>query len=190
MADSRLTARLPLNNYRRQFNDLLLGEINGLGIVSIAPRNGDADALRRRILAAYGTSFPAIGHSQRSQDGAATFLGLQRELTLLLFNYSGDAAVNIVQQRLGDAAYYSDLSDSWTMLRASGPGLERTLQRICMLDLAPSEFPIGSVKRTVMEHIGVILCRESVDSMLLMSPRSFAHSFLQVLETAILDSAE
>lgn len=190
MVDFRLIARMPLDNYRRQFNDTVLQEVSDIGIVSIATRSESFDELEARISSAYGTSFPKTGHTTQSKDGTATFLGLQRELAFVMFEYRGDLATNLVCEKLGGAAYYSDQSDSWALLRVSGPRLEEALQRICMLDLALPNFPVGSVQRTMMEHIGVIVYRESTNSILLMSPRSFAESFLHVIETAILDVAE
>lgn len=185
MPDTRLTARPALDGYHKQFGDTALSEVTGQALVSIAIPLGGADALRAAMNTAYGTSFPAPGSSTLSKDGTVRFLGLQQDQCFALFGTDSDSAVETVAGALGDTGYYTDQSDSWAVLRLSGALALTALERICPLDLSPSEFPPGSVARTVMEHLGVIILCEDTDRYLLMSARSSAPSFLHAVETSV-----
>ena len=59
------------------------------------------------------------------------------------------------------------------------------LERICPLDLDPYVFTLGSVSRTVMEHIGTIIYRDGYDSFVLLTMRSFAKSMLHAIEVSV-----
>ena len=112
-------------------------------------------------------------------------MGLQPGQVFALFAYDGDTAVAEIAQALGENGYYSDQSDSWAMLRLSGSAAVGALARICPLDLDASVFPDGTVTRTVMEHMGVIVLREGTDSFLLMAARSSAANFLHAVEQSV-----
>ena len=185
MPDLSLTARAALDGYHKQFGDTALTEVTDQALVSIAKPLGGAEALRDAMTGAYGASFPAPGSSTLSKDGATRFLGLQQDQCFALFSFESDGAVDTVAGSLGDTGYYTDQSDSWAMLRLSGALALTALERICPLDLAPTEFPPGSVARTVMEHLGVIILCEDTDRYLLMSARSSARSFLHAIETSV-----
>ena len=187
MFDLSLTAQTALNGFRRDFEGVSLAEVGDHASVSVATPMGGGERLGKSIASAYGAKLPAVGKSNLSDDGKARFLGLQPDQMFLLFEHEGDRAVAVVTGQLGDAGYYTDQSDSWAMLRLSGPVGRTALERICMLDLHPETFAIGAVARTTMEHLGVIILREAADSFLLMSPRSSATSFLHAVETSIVN---
>ena len=110
---------------------------------------------------------------------------MQKDQTFVLFKFQGDDAVSEIGKALGEIAYYTDQSDSWAMLRISGPRARSILERVCPLDLHQDVFAVGAVARTMMEHLAVIILRTDKDAFLLMSPRSSASSFLHTLETTI-----
>ncbi len=185
MPDLTLTASPPLDGYHKQFGDTALTEIGDQALVSIAVPLGGADALDSAMTGAYGTTFPAPGSTALSKDGSVRFLGLQPDQCFALFELAGNDPVEAIANVLGDTGYYTDQSDSWAMLRLSGPLAVSALERICPLGLAPAAFPQGSVARTAMEHLGVIILCENEDSYVLMSARSSAPSFLHAVETSV-----
>lgn len=83
------------------------------------------------------------------------------------------------------AIFLNDQSDSWMMLRMSGTRCRQALERICPLDLHPDMFELDDVARTVMEHLSVVILRESEDGFLLLSPRSSARSFVHEIEVSV-----
>jgi sarcosine oxidase subunit gamma len=89
-----------------------------------------------------------------------------------------------IRQSIGGAGYIVDQSDSWAMVRLTGPNCRAALERICSLDLDPGVFPPGRVARTVMEHLSVIILCETDTKYTLLSPRSSAGSFMHALDTS------
>ena len=180
-----LKSRTPLDGYREDFGGTTLEEATGVGLVSIATPRGGRDALHTAIQTAYGCDLPNAGSSTLGADGAMRLLGMQQDQAFALFDYTGDAAVSEVSKAVGEAAYYADQSDSWAMLRLSGEAAIDALERICRLDLDERVLPVGSVARTVMEHMGVVLFREGTDAFLLMGARSSAKNLLHAVEQSV-----
>lgn len=184
MSDLSLVAQAPLGGYRRKFDRATLVEIDDKALVSIAIPLGAEETLTQSIWSAYKALLPDQGLSSIDRPGSTLFLRLQRDQIFLLMTYCRDPA-KVVASTLGNVAYYTDQSDSWAVLELSGLGCLAALERICMLDLSPSVFPVGAVARTTMEHLSVVVYRERMDSFLLMSPRSSAKSFLHTIELSI-----
>jgi sarcosine oxidase subunit gamma len=163
-----------------------LAEVTGLALVSAAvPRDGD-EAFAAALVGGFGAVRPGPGDSALGARDAIRVLGMQPDQVFILFaSPNPDLAVPTVAAALGSAAYVTDQSDSWAMLRMSGTGVRAALDRICPLDLDEGAFPEGRVARTVMEHLSVIILRDGPDSFLLMSPRSSARSFRQAVELSV-----
>ncbi len=185
MSKQSLQARSPLDGIDKEYPGVRLTEVSDLGLVSLAVPLGEQDALSQSVSSAYKVSLPSTAHSVNSSFDNTCILGLQIDQYFLMFDYSGDRAVEFITQKLGQTAYLSDQSDSWVFLRISGGKALQVLERICPIDLHPDCFAVGSVARTSMEHLGVIIMRESEDCYLLLSPRSSAQSFLHAVETSI-----
>ena len=183
MSEPALAPRSSLGGYQRMVGTVAIAEVAGLALVSAAvPQGGDA-AFSAALAEGFGAARPAPGDSTRGDRLAARVLGMQPDQLFILFEAPDpDRATETVAAALGSAAYLTDQSDSWAMLRVSGTGVRAALERICSLDLADEAFPEGRVARTVMEHLAVIVLRDGGDSFLLMSPRSSARSFLGAVE--------
>ena len=190
MAELALTARSPLDGYERSFGTVTLAEVTGLSLVSAAVPHGGDDTLAAALAAGLGAARPATGDSAPGDRYGARLLGMQPDQLFILFEAPDpDRPAESVAEALGPAAYVTDQSDSWAMLRIAGAGVRAALERICMLDLDDAAFPEGRVARTVMEHLAVIILRDGPDSFLLMSPRSSARSFLHAVEVSIANTA-
>ena len=185
MSDFSLTKQSPLTGYHKDFGTVTLTELSDLAVVFIATPMGGTDELARAVASAFGVALPCPGISSYSEEGRARLLGLQHDQMFVLFEHEGDQAVAAIAEKLGDAGYYTDQSDSWAMLRIAGPGSRAALERICMLDLSSDAFSVGAVARTNMEHLSVMILRDGADSFVLMSPRSSANSFLHAVNTSI-----
>jgi sarcosine oxidase subunit gamma len=179
-----LTAKSPLDGVRIELGEVTIAEVTGRAIVSIATPHGGENALSEALAAAYKIEYPGAGKSAVSDIGRTRFLGLQQDQIFALFEGSSASPVGAIAEKLGDAAYLTDQSDSWVMISVSGPKCRTALERICPIDLHPDAFPEGAVARTIMEHLGSIILREGPEHYLLMSARSSAASFLHAIETS------
>ena len=184
MPDFTLTAKPPLDGIRIDLDGVSVKEISDRQLVSISiPRNGEAP-LNQAVMNAYRLELPVVGTSTVTPATDVRLMGIQRDQLFLLCEHTGDNPVAAVSEVLGNAGYYTDQSDSWAVLELSGPQSRRVLERICPVDLAPDQFAVNAVTRTVMEHLGVIVLRTGADTFMLFSATSSALSFLGAIETS------
>ena len=184
MADLTLAPQSPLGGYAQTVGGVTIAEVTDLALVSAAvPLGGDA-AFAKALVDGFGAARPATGQASPGRGDGVCVLGLQPDQVMILFPFGDIPSPDAAQSDMGAAAYVTDQSDGWAFLRVEGTDVSRALERICMLDLADGAFPVGTVARTVMEHLAVIILREAPDRFLLMSPRSSARSFLHAVETS------
>lgn len=186
MSDLVLTTAPVLGGYDRSVGAMRLSEVSDLAIVSIAAPLGGADALAATLSRALGAEWPAPG---RTVDvaGGLRLLGLAADQIFALLPRPTGLAAPAVAAALNGAAYCTEQTDAWVVLRLSGPLTLAAIERTCMLDLHPDRFPPGAVARTLTEHLGVILLREAPDAFLLLSASSSARSFLHAIETSLMN---
>ena len=185
MPEFTLTARPPLDGYSQQFGDLDCTELTDTALVSIATPLGGEDALGAAVKQAFKVALPAVGQSTVSGTDGTRFLGLQPGQVFAMLASDSDRAAAIIADKLGDAGYYTDQSDSWVILQLSGLQARKALERICPIDLHTDAFAVGAVTRTVMEHLGTIILRTGTDTFVLLSARSSAKSFQHAVLTSI-----
>lgn len=88
-----------------------------------------------------------------------------------------------IQDTLNSTAYLTNQSDSWAVLDINGELTLPALERLCMLDMDAVD--TGSVARTVMEQLAIIIERTDTERVRLFSPRSSAGSFLHAVTTSL-----
>lgn len=167
-----------------RFRDSQLVEVTDLTIASVAcPLDGRAE-LERAVMRSWSAELPEPGCSTASADGDVKILGMSPDQFFVIVTPAPMPAGEFVSGAVAGAGYVSDQSDNWVALRLEGPLVLPALERICPLDLDPAAFAVGSVARTVMEHIGAVIHREGPDRFLLLSASSSAHSFLHAVATS------
>ncbi|WP_299381162.1 sarcosine oxidase subunit gamma [uncultured Kiloniella sp.] len=182
MPEYTLTANTPLDGFSQDFVGVSIKEVNDRAIVSIAvPKDGEKE-LVDALASSYQIELPKTGLLSASSRDNAVLFSMAQDQYFFIFDYEGNAAASTVRNDLGEAVYLTDQSDSYVMIRLSGINSRRLLSRICPVDIHPSVFPVGSVARTIMEHLGATIIHEGEDSFLLLSARSSAHSFLESIE--------
>lgn len=173
-----------LGGHRMRFRDSHLIEVTDLAIASVAcPLEGRAE-LEGAVMTSWSAELPGPGRSTASANGQVMILGMSPDQFFVISTPAPTAAGEFVPKAVAEAGYVSDQSDNWVALRLEGPLVLPALERICPLDLDPAAFAVGSVARTVMEHIGAIIHREGPDRFLLFSASSSAHSFLHAVATS------
>lgn len=130
-------------------------------------------------------SRPAPG--QFSQQDGFRLCGLARDQLFVLGVHSGEPDAAKLAQEVGTAAYVTDQSDAWVMVEIKGARAFSALERLCPVNLAPHAFPAGSLARTSMEHLSVIIMAEPDGGFSLLSPISSAESFWHALETSLVN---
>ncbi len=185
MSEYTLTAQPALGGYQESFEGVALEELTDFAIVSIATPRGGEDPLSQALQESYGATIPKAGKVSRSEDGSMRFLGMSIDQMFAVFDYSGADAAEVIAGKLNDSGYCTLQSDNWVAMRISGAKCREALERICPIDLASAVFGIGSVARTSMEHMAVIIYPEDENTFVLITASSSAASFLHAVETSI-----
>ena len=168
-----------LGGYARSFGDTSLTEITDMGLVSIAiPLNG-REKLQTSVRALWEIDLPVPGARATTQDGKTHLMAQSPDSLLALLSDPPGPAIKALQ----GAGYTTDQTDNWVILRLTGPLCLTALERICPIDL--NTLSAGNFARTTMEHLGVIILRQGLDDVLLLSASSSAGSFLHAVETSI-----
>lgn len=183
MDNIQLTPKSALGGWSAHFEMLTVAELTQLSLVSIAAPNDGTNTLMNAVSKSYSLELPNTGSSACSS--GVCILGLQPGQWFLFFPEGLSNPVADVQQKIGDVAHLTDQSDSWVAVQLRGANVQTALERICPIDLEPTVFAVGSVTRTAMEHLGVIIFHSAQDEFILLSARSSAESFKHAIEVSI-----
>ncbi len=167
----------------RTIGALTLREVSGRAIVSMAFAPAARDAVDSLCLSKLGASLPAVGGVSRAEDGL-TLLGLQYDQVWCVQQQSDKSDEKSLIAQLGhpDSLYLTDQGDGWTTLALEGETVLAVLERLCPLDLDTRSFPVDSVSRTAMEHMGTVIVRTGDTAFEIMTPRSFTRSLVHAVE--------
>jgi sarcosine oxidase subunit gamma len=161
---------LPLN-----IGALSLTEAKPGAMTSVAPFNGQAEALDKALQAAYGCGFPAPNQSLARGKVRIRWFG--RGLALL----SGAEPA----AELAGLAALTDQSDAWAVVRLEGPGAGDVLARLVPVDLRPAAFPEGATVRSELAHMAASVTRTGAAAFEIMVFRSMAATLVHDLKSAM-----
>jgi sarcosine oxidase subunit gamma len=134
----------------------MIGELSGLGLATVASRQGQDAALKSAVLQAYGVQLPES--SRVAQGSAVSFIGYGLGQRLAVSeSLAHEALAGDLSQRLAGLASISDQSGGRTVLRVSGPRARDVLAKGLPVDLDPRAFPLGSAAASVIGHMCVQL---------------------------------
>jgi len=187
VAEFSLIADAFLGGFHKDYGTVVVTEVTDRAIASFAlPLGGEAQA-EKTIKSVLKLDLPSVGTAAQSEDGATTLLRLGKDQVFCLMDKQpdGHGAHRALSEKLAGTVYTTDQSDVWVSLTIRGPDSLRALERICPIDLHPGSFEVGALARTVMEHLGTVIIRNSDDEYTLMSASSSAKSFLHAIETSI-----
>ena len=135
---------------------VMIGELSGLGLATVASRQGQDAALKSAVLQAYGVQLPES--SRVAQGSAVSFIGYGLGQRLAVSeSLAHEALAGDLSQRLAGLASISDQSGGRTVLRVSGPRARDVLAKGLPVDLDPRAFPLGSAAASIIGHMGVQL---------------------------------
>ena len=180
MAKQALKIEKPLNGYSKIINKLIIEEYQFDNLISLAiPLNSERKC-RLNFKKSLGASMPNIEKSIINKSGV---LGFRISLdSLFVCNSTNFSFSRKTVPLLKQAFYITDQTGGWCGIRVEGEKVIEMLERICPLNLSQQIFAIGDVKRTVMDHLNVIIFRETEKKFILFSPSSSSGSFLKSIE--------
>ena len=182
-----LESTTAIDAVERTIGALTLREVRNRAMISMAFAPADRDTVDSLCLSKLGASLPAVGGVSRAEDGL-TLLGVQYDQVWCVQEQSEESGEKILIAQLGhpDSLYLTDQGDGWTTLALEGETVIAVLERLCPLDLDTRSFPVDSVSRTAMEHMGTVIVRTGDTAFEIMTPRSFTGSLVHAVENVAL----
>ena len=180
MAKLELKIEKPLNGYSKVINKIKIAEYQFDSLISLAIPLNSQRKCKLNFKKSLGNPMPNIENSMINKMG---ILGFRIGLDLLFIcNPSHSSFAKKTVPLLKQAFYITDQTGGWCGVRVDGVRVIEMLERICPLNLSLKIFAIGDVKRTVMDHLNVIIFRETEKKFILFSPSSSSGSFLKSIE--------
>jgi heterotetrameric sarcosine oxidase gamma subunit len=135
---------------------VIISELTGLGLATVACRKGQAPALNTTVQKSYGVELPAS--SRVAQGPKVTFIGYGPGQWLAVSeSIANEALAGDLAAKLKGLASTSDQSGGRTVFRISGLRARDVLAKGLPIDLDPRAFPPGSAATSAISHIGVQL---------------------------------
>ena len=182
MAKRVLKLESPPNGYSKTINKLKIEEYQFDNLISLAIPLDNERKCKLNFKKSLGEAMPPIEKSIINKSG---ILGFRIGLDLLLVCNSTDSSFSRrTVPLLKQVFYITDQTGGWCGIRVQGERVIEMLERICPLNLSIKIFAIGDVKRTIMDHLNVIIFRETEKKFILFSPSSSTGSFLKSIETS------
>ena len=182
MARQALKLEKPQNGYSKIINKLKIKEYQFDNLISLAIPLNSERRCRLNFKKSLGESMPNIEKSIINKSG---ILGFRIGLDLLFVcNATNSSFSKKTATLLKQAFYITDQTGGWCGISVEGEKVIKMLERICPLNLSIKVFAIGDVKRTIMDHLNVIIFREKEKKFILFSPSSSTGSFIKSIETS------
>lgn len=149
-----------------------LGQVDPGAITSVMPYDGQAGAVDAALRGALGVGLPGPGGSEAAGEIRAIWTGRGQAMVL-------GAPVSV------PGAALTDQGDGWTVLRLEGVEAEAVLARLCPVDFRVRAFAEGSVARTLLQHMNVIVLRSGAQRFDIMVFRSMTRTAVHDLRVAM-----
>lgn len=156
---------------------VVIQELAGLGLATVAARKGQVAALKAAVAGAYGVELPESARVAQGSNvsfvdyGPGQWLAVSESL-------ANESLARDLAQRLKGLASISDQSGGRTVLRISGPRARDVLAKGLPIDLDPRAFPLGSAATSTISLMGVQLWQmDDTRSYDIAVFRSVSHSF-------------
>lgn len=178
---SDLIAKTPFDGLDETIGGVHISTWSGFEIVSLAIAKGGREQVEQTLDAMFGLALPAAG--SWTQAGTGRLLWMAPDQYFLFVEEENDRLDETLAQAMESLTYTSLQTDGWATFNLTGKGVHSVLERFIALDLRTR--PVGFGTRTTAHHHPVIVMKTGEIAYRLLTPRSYARSFLTALrETA------
>jgi heterotetrameric sarcosine oxidase gamma subunit len=136
-----------------------IAERTGLGLATVAVRNGQDDGLKACVRETYGVALPLTATVGQGTD--VSFIGTGPGQWLAVSGSLGhETLAEELATGLKGLASISDQSSGRAVIRIGGPRARDVLAKGLAVDLDPRIFSAGSAATSTVSHMGVLVWRE------------------------------
>lgn len=161
---------------------VMLAELRGLALASLAGRGENIGALTAAVEREFGMALPSRPSRAAQSTAAIVWSGHNQWLAI------GEASGDLVRRLAacaGDLGYVTDLTGSRTIMRISGPRARDGLMKLLPIDLDEAAFGVGSAASTVAAHMPVHVWQtDEAPAYEIAVPRSYGPSLFRSLSAA------
>lgn len=163
-----------------------ISEVVDRALVSVATREGNAEALRKCLSEQVGLTLPEVGRMTDAAPYVAFWSGPEQWMISAPHD-SHELLASELKAQTGAMASVVEQTDGWCWFAVEGDALEDLFERLSNVPIRTME--AQSATRTTVEHLGVFLLRNSKTNMTVLGPRSSAGSLHHALTAAALSIA-
>lgn len=165
---------------------------DGIAVVAEAPLQGmitlrgdlSASVVGKAVKAATAQKMPAPGQALWGEDRGVWWMSPDEVMVLCPYDAVADTIAKM-EKALGKAhALVVDVSDARAMFRLSGKGAREVMAKLAPVDLRPSAFGPGSLRRTRMAQVAAAFWMPQDEVFEIVCFRSNAQYMFDVLKTA------
>ncbi len=171
----------PLDGFKQTYNGLVVEELSGFEIVSIALVGGAEKAAAKSIKTFLGAALPKPSTWVSGKQGKTIWTSPNQYF--LVAETSNDRLDEEFAAQFEGQAYFTLQTDGWACLEVSGQAVYEVLERFIPLDIRKA--PIGFAGRSTAHHMSVLILKTAENSFILLTPRSSSWTFLQALEEVV-----
>lgn len=174
---SRLTATFPYDELDETIGLITLKPVKDIEIVALSLARGAHERVKSALKTRADLSLPAPGQWSSFPQGRALWTAPDQYFVF----FDGEIAENpeILDLSRRADVYLTDQTDGWATLEIAGETVHTVLERFVALDLQIQ--PLGFGTRTSAHHHPVIVMKTEENAYHLLTPRSYAWSFLDAL---------
>lgn len=137
-----------------------------------------------------GVDMPGQREIKSGDDKAVAWMS-RDELLIMVPHEEAEAAVASLSAALaGEHATVANVSDARALFRVEGPGAREVLAKLVPVDLHPSSFGAGEMRRTRMAQVPAAIWQSGDDQFSVICFRSVAQYVFDLLALSAKDGAE
>jgi heterotetrameric sarcosine oxidase gamma subunit len=161
---------------------LVIGERQGLSIVQVAARCGQADATASAIQRSVGVGPSTEANTVVAGERASALWIAPGQWLLVAEGMAEGELDRLLREAVNHAAAVTDQSHARCVIRVSGPRARALLAKGCALDLDPRAFTVGRCAQSIVGPVGALLhLVDDAPTFDLYTPRGYAASFWEWL---------
>lgn len=165
-----------------KIGSLKIAEVTDVALASAEARAGDAQALAKAGKSVLGESLPEAGMSSGKGNISAYWIGPGKWLFSAPIETHEDLPAAL-KSKFGKAASITEQTDGWACFSVESDDLTEFLLRLIQIDV--HEMAAGAVRRTMIEHVPVILVFEKPNQTVrILCNRSYGGHLHHALITA------
>jgi len=159
----------------------ILTEVTHLALASVSARLGQDDSCKVSLAAFLGGEGPEVESLVTHEPLSAFWMGPGQWMVVAPHD-SHENLASALKETLGASASVTEQNDAWGIFDLEG-SIAQIMELLCPINMR--SFPVGSARRTTIDHMGCFVVRRDEQLVQILGPRSSAGSLHHAVVTAM-----